>query len=143
MPPSAWAGSDAEPGKAVAASRGPERRAARTMARKKYVSCIKTAVAKDAKGVRFDEYLAFAKCRHTYFKNWTDFQANALLAGSTCIGIRFTDGCTLEFVAPQAVVIEPGHIGWVVGDEDAVLIEVDFEGETARRFGLPEEHRHR
>jgi hypothetical protein len=58
------------------------------------------------------------------------------------IGIQFADGCTLEFVAPQVVVIEPGHIGWVVGNEAAVLIEVDFEGDTARRFGLPEEHRH-
>ena len=58
------------------------------------------------------------------------------------VQIRFADGCTADFVAPQAVVIEPGHIGWVVGDEEAVLIEVDFEGETARRFGLPEEHRH-
>jgi hypothetical protein len=64
---------------------------ARTIARKKYVSCIRTAVAKDAKGVRFDEELAFAKCRHMYFKDWTDFQPNALLAGSTCIGARFTD----------------------------------------------------
>ena len=24
----------------------------------------------------------------------------------------------------------------------AVLIEVDFEGETARRFGIPEQHQH-
>ena len=58
------------------------------------------------------------------------------------IHVRYKDGCTLEFAAPQAVAIEPGHDGWVVGDEPAVLIEVDFEGETASRFGMPETHRH-
>jgi hypothetical protein len=56
------------------------------------------------------------------------------------IGIRYQDGCTLEFVAPQVVAIEPGHEGWVAGDEPAVMIEFDFEGETARRFGMPEVH---
>jgi hypothetical protein len=33
-------------------------------------------------------------------------------------------------------VIEPGHEGWVSGDGPAVMIEVDFEGDTARVFGL-------
>ena len=58
------------------------------------------------------------------------------------IHIQYADGCVLEFAAPQAVAIEPGHDGWVVGDEPAVLIEVDFEGDTADRFGMPETHRH-
>ncbi len=58
------------------------------------------------------------------------------------IHAQYQDGCTLEFTAPQVVAIEPGHDGWVVGDEPAVLIEVDFEGETASRFGMPETHRH-
>ena len=58
------------------------------------------------------------------------------------IHIRYADGCTLDFTAPQVVVIEPGHDGWVVGDEPAVLLEFDFERETARRFGMPEAHRH-
>lgn len=58
------------------------------------------------------------------------------------IHIRYNDGCTLEYTAPQVVSIEPGHDGWVVGDEPAVLIEFDFEGDTARRFGMPEAHRH-
>jgi hypothetical protein len=57
------------------------------------------------------------------------------------IHIRYADGCTLEFVAPQIVAIEPGHDGWVVGNEPAVLIEIDFEGETASRFGMAV-HRH-
>jgi hypothetical protein len=58
------------------------------------------------------------------------------------IGVRYADGCTLTFSAPQAVAIEPGHDGWVVGDAPAVLIEVDFEGDTAARFGMPETHSH-
>lgn len=58
------------------------------------------------------------------------------------IHIQYADGCTLEFVAPQVVSIEPGHDGWVVGQEPAVLIEFDFAGETARRFGMPDVHRH-
>lgn len=58
------------------------------------------------------------------------------------IHMTFGDGCTRDFVAPQVVVIEAGHDGRVVGDEPAVLIEFDFEGETARRLGLPEKHVH-
>jgi hypothetical protein len=38
--------------------------------------------------------------------------------------------------------LEPGHQGSVIGTEEAVLIEVDFEGETAKRFGLPAVHKH-
>ena len=38
--------------------------------------------------------------------------------------------------------IEPAHDAEVVGRESAVLIEFDAEGDTARRFGLPAEHRH-
>ena len=52
------------------------------------------------------------------------------------IHIDYADGTKVEFVAPQAVAIEPGHDGYVVGDEPAVLIEVDFEGQTAERFGM-------
>lgn len=58
------------------------------------------------------------------------------------IHMEFADGCVMEFRAPQVVAIEPGHDGWVVGDEEAVLIEFDFEGDTAKRVGLPEEHKH-
>ena len=46
------------------------------------------------------------------------------------------DGTIEKFVAPQAVAIAPGHDGWVVGSEPAVLIEFDFEGETVARMGL-------
>ncbi len=59
------------------------------------------------------------------------------------IHMQFPDGCVQEFVAPAAVVIDPGHDGWVEGSEPAVLIEFDFLGETAARFGLPDAHRHR
>ena len=58
------------------------------------------------------------------------------------IHIQYADGCTLEFAAPQVVAIEPGHDGWVVGTEPAVLIEFDFERDTASRLGMLEPHRH-
>jgi hypothetical protein len=58
------------------------------------------------------------------------------------VHIQYADGCTSEFVAPQVVAIDPGHEGWVVGDEPAVLIEFDFERETVSRLGMPESHRH-
>ncbi|MFD2718169.1 hypothetical protein ACFST9_05555 [Hymenobacter monticola] len=50
--------------------------------------------------------------------------------------IQYPDGVVEEFVAPQAVAIAPGHDGWVVGEEPAILIEFDFEGETVERLGL-------
>ena len=56
--------------------------------------------------------------------------------------VEYADGCTLECKAPQIVAIEPGHDGWVVGDEPAVLIEFDFEGDTIERLGMPGAHRH-
>lgn len=63
----------------------------RISAWRSYSSCIEGVVAKDAKGIIFDEFAAFARCRHTYFKNWTVFQSRASLAGSTCTGSRFTN----------------------------------------------------
>ncbi len=61
---------------------------------------------------------------------------------SGAIQMLYRDGCVVEFTAPQAVVIDPGHDGWVMGDQPAVLIEFDFLGETVKRFGLPETHQH-
>ncbi len=58
------------------------------------------------------------------------------------IHIEYADGCVLEMRAPSIVAIEPGHDGWVVGTEPAVLIEFDFEGDTVRRLGMPVSHRH-
>src|SRR3954453_20311870 len=52
------------------------------------------------------------------------------------IGVEYRDGSRQEFAAPQVVAIEPGHEGWVIGDEPAVLIEVDFMGDTASHFGM-------
>jgi hypothetical protein len=52
------------------------------------------------------------------------------------IGVRYADGRTAEFTAPAVVAIEPGHDGWVNGGEPAVLIEVDFLGDTPGRFGM-------
>jgi len=58
------------------------------------------------------------------------------------IHIQYGDGCVLEFAAPQVLEIEPGHDGWVVGNEPAVVIEFDFEGETVQRLGMPATHQH-
>jgi hypothetical protein len=58
------------------------------------------------------------------------------------IHIEYADGCVVEFKAPQVLQIDPGHDGWVVGDEPAVVIEFDFEGDTIARLGMPKEHRH-
>jgi hypothetical protein len=58
------------------------------------------------------------------------------------IHVIFSDGCTVDFVAPRVVVVEPGHDTWVVGEEACVFIEFDFERETVQRLGLPETHRH-
>ena len=55
---------------------------------------------------------------------------------------EYGDGCGFDYVAPQVVAIEPGHDDWVVGEEEAVLIQFDAEEGTARRFGLPAEHSH-
>ena len=56
--------------------------------------------------------------------------------------VEYADGCRLEAKAPQIIAIDPGHDGWVVGDEPAVLIEFDFEGDTVERLGMPAAHRH-
>ena len=58
------------------------------------------------------------------------------------IHMEFPDGCARDYVAPQVVNIEPGHDGKVVGNEPAILIEFDFEGDTAERCGLPQKHEH-
>lgn len=58
------------------------------------------------------------------------------------VHVEYPDGCTAEFTAPQVITIDPGHDAWVVGDEPAILIEVDFESETPQLFGLTG-HRHR
>ena len=74
----------------------------------------------------------------------TDFCMHAhvgFLAQGT-VHVRYEDGCTLEYTAPQVVAIEPGHDAWVLGDGPAVLIEFDFEGDTASRLGMKEVHSH-
>jgi hypothetical protein len=58
------------------------------------------------------------------------------------IHIEYADGCVVEHKAPQIVAIDPGHDGWVVGRQPVVLIEFDFEGDTVRRLGMPDTHRH-
>ena len=56
------------------------------------------------------------------------------------VHVEYADGCTLELAAPQAIAIEAEHEAWVVGEEPAVVIEFDFEGETTDRLGMPKAH---
>ena len=58
------------------------------------------------------------------------------------IHIEYPDGCVIEHKAPHVIAIEPGHDGWVVGNEPVVMIEFDFEGDTVGRLGMPDAHRH-
>ncbi len=73
-----------------------------------------------------------ALCMHAH--------AGFLVSGE--IHIEYADGCVVEFKAPQVVAIDPGHDGWVVGNEPAVLIEIDFERDTIQRLGMPAAHKH-
>jgi len=58
------------------------------------------------------------------------------------IHIEYADGCVVEHKAPHVMAIEPGHDGWVVGKEPAIVIEIDFERDTINRLGMPDSHRH-
>ena len=71
-------------------------------------------------------------CRHAHI----GFLARGRIQGA------YADGCSFEYAAPAVVVLEAGHDAWVVGDEAAVLVHFDAEADTARRFGLANEHRH-
>jgi prepilin-type processing-associated H-X9-DG protein len=57
------------------------------------------------------------------------------------IHVGYADGHVEEFAAPQAYAVAPNHDGWVVGDEAAVVIEFDFEGQTAEKLGIGAQHR--
>ena len=58
------------------------------------------------------------------------------------IHMEFSDGCVLEYRAPQVIAIEPGHDGWVVGNTPVVVIEFDFGTDTVRHLGMPVQHKH-
>ena len=73
-----------------------------------------------------------ASCDHVH--------AGFLAHGS--LRFQYADGCTVDLVAPAFVDISPGHDAWVLGDEPAVLIEVDFETVTAERLGVGAAHEH-
>ena len=58
------------------------------------------------------------------------------------LAFEYADGCRVDVTAPAVVNIAPGHDAWVVGDERAVLIEVDYQGDTVARVGVEAEHHH-
>ncbi len=89
----------------------------------KYVSCLEGVLTKDANGSNFDESGAFAKCRHSYFKNWTVFQSTMALLTSTCVGSRFTDngnGTVSDNLT--GLVWEKKTTGGFVHDKDNVYV---------------------
>jgi hypothetical protein len=71
-------------------------------------------------------------CRHAH--------VGFLASGS--LRFEYADGCEVVLSAPAVVDVAPGHDAWVPGDEPAVLVEVDFEGDTVARLGVADEHRH-
>jgi hypothetical protein len=87
-------------------------------------------------GMRWSTHLqplvGTARCEHAH--------AGFLAEGA--LRFEFEEGCVLEFAAPAIVEVAPGHDAWVIGDQPAVLIEVDFETTTISRLGLPEAHVH-
>ena len=68
--------------------------------------------------------------------------AHAGFLAHGALHFEFPDGCTIELHAPAVVDVPPGHDAWVPGDEPAVLIEVDYLGDTIARLGVADDHRH-
>jgi hypothetical protein len=64
----------------------------------------------------------------------TPTSASSLADGSTA--------STAMAAGSSSVRRRPGHDAWVEADEDAVLIEFDFERHTSERLGLPGERTH-
>jgi hypothetical protein len=56
--------------------------------------------------------------------------------------VDYPDGCAVDLVAPQPVLIHPGHDAAVIGDETAVFIQFDFDRDTVERMNLPLGHEH-
>lgn len=59
------------------------------------------------------------------------------------IHIEYPGCCVEEYEAPRVLAIQPGHDGWVVGDQPVVLIEFDFESTTVESLGMPAQHCHK
>jgi hypothetical protein len=63
-----------------------------------------------------------------------NYHVGALVSGE--LAVEEADGTTYVARPGDPLAIEPGHDAWTVGDEPAVLVQLD-EGESAgRRFGL-------
>jgi hypothetical protein len=118
---------------------------------------IEGAVTTTVGGVRVDEVAAGRARvkRMTYPVGWNwrdDMQpvtgsdwcthAHVGFMAAGAIAIRYSDGCRVDYAAPAVVVVEPGHEGWVIGDEPAVLVQIDCDVETVDRLGLAGAHRH-
>jgi hypothetical protein len=144
--------------KARRPAKGPARKAARGSGARKAsprIPPLRGAIRKDVGGARLEFGRAgTARVKRVVYPvgfRWsvhmkpvvgTDLCNHAhvgyLEAGA--IRIEYPDGYVEKFVAPQIVAIAPGHDGSVVGSRPAVLIEVDFEGNTVERLGLRPAH---
>jgi hypothetical protein len=56
--------------------------------------------------------------------------------------VDYADGCAVDLIAPQPVLIHPGHDAAVIGDTTAVFIQFDFDRDTVERMNLPLAHEH-
>ncbi len=126
-------------------------------ARDPLVAPMKDATHRDVGGVRLDVARAgAARVKRAIYPigfRWSSdmrpavgteqcMHAHVGFLARGAIRIEYSDGCVVEYAAPQVVAIEPGHDGSVVGRGPAVLIEFDFEGDTVDRLGMPAAHRH-
>lgn len=68
--------------------------------------------------------------------------AHAGFLAHGALHFEYPDGCAIDLTAPAVVDVAPGHDAWVVGNEPAVLIEIDFETTTIARLGVAGLHEH-
>jgi hypothetical protein len=68
--------------------------------------------------------------------------AHAGFLASGALTYEYPDGCQVVLAAPAVIDVRPGHDAWVVGDEPAVTVEIDFLGDTVSRLGITPSHQH-
>lgn len=61
------------------------------------------------------------------------YDAHFLYGISGRLGVRMEDGREMDFVPGSVGYIPPGHDGWVVGDEPAVLLDWAGVSEMAKK----------
>ncbi len=98
-------------------------------------------------GVRIETlYLGGMKVkRQTYPPGWRfSSHMGAPLCRDTHVGygisghvrVRLEDGQEMDIRGGDVFVIPPGHDGWTVGDEPAVMVQFDEGASALERFGV-------